>query len=82
MQKALRMVNESCLGFDPKFLELKEEVHVRKREEERGGRYGEKREVHVHERIFNFYCTMHVYFSSSLLISSFSLPPIGPYSSN
>ena len=26
------MVNESCLGFDPKFLELKEEVEGRGRE--------------------------------------------------
>ena len=59
------MVNESCLGFDPKFLELKEEVHVRKRERKRDG---EKRGT-CRKRILNFIVLMHVYFSSSLLIS-------------
>ena len=55
------MVNESCLGFDPKFLELKEEVHVRKRD-------GEKRGT-CRKRLLNFIVLMHVYFSSSLLFS-------------
>ena len=65
------MVNESCLGFDPKFLELKEEVHVRKREE---GDI-ERREVHVHERILNFYCTYACLF---LLFSPYLLFPSPP----
>ena len=77
------MVNESCLGFDPKFLELKEEVEERGRERKRREIWREERYMYMREYP-TFIVLMHVYFYSSLLISfpSPPLPPIGSYSSN
>ena len=63
------MVNESCLGFDPKFLELKEEVHVRKREE--GDM--ERKERYMYMREYSTFIVLCMFIFPLLSLSPLSL---------